>query len=44
MAGGRLFAPATTDAELQTAFDAVVRRFLMLTGRPVVAGIPLIEG
>jgi len=44
MAGGRLFAPANSDAELQTAFDAVVRRFLMLTGRPVSAGVSLIEG
>jgi nanoRNase/pAp phosphatase (c-di-AMP/oligoRNAs hydrolase) len=44
MAGGRLYAPATTDAELQTAFDAVVRRFLMLTGRPVAPGIQLVDG
>jgi nanoRNase/pAp phosphatase (c-di-AMP/oligoRNAs hydrolase) len=42
MAGGRLFAPATNEAELQAAFDAVVRRFLMLTGNPVSEGVPLI--
>ena len=43
MAGGRLHAPATTDAELQSAFDALVGRFLMLTGRPVTAAVPLID-
>lgn len=43
MAGGRLYAPASNDAELETAFDAVVRRFLMITGRPVNAGVPLID-
>jgi nanoRNase/pAp phosphatase (c-di-AMP/oligoRNAs hydrolase) len=43
MAGGRLYAPATNDAELQTAFDALVRRFLMITGRPVADGVQLID-
>lgn len=43
MAGGRLFAPAPTDEALDTAFDAIVRRFLMLTGLPVTTGIPLID-
>ena len=43
MAGGRLYVPAHTDADLQIAFDARVRRFLMVSGRPVTAGVPLID-
>jgi nanoRNase/pAp phosphatase (c-di-AMP/oligoRNAs hydrolase) len=42
MAGGRLFAPATNDAELQTAFETVVHRFQVITGSPVAPAIPLI--
>jgi hypothetical protein len=32
-AGGRLFAPVTSDNELQVAFDHIVHRLLNLTGR-----------
>jgi nanoRNase/pAp phosphatase (c-di-AMP/oligoRNAs hydrolase) len=43
MAGGRLHAPATTEAELQLAFDGLVRRFLAINGRPPMAPVPLID-
>jgi nanoRNase/pAp phosphatase (c-di-AMP/oligoRNAs hydrolase) len=43
MAGGRLHAPATTEAELELAFDGLVRRFLVINGRPPTAPVPLID-
>jgi nanoRNase/pAp phosphatase (c-di-AMP/oligoRNAs hydrolase) len=42
MAGGRLHAPATSDAHLQSTFDGLVRRFLMITGRQVADPVPLV--
>jgi nanoRNase/pAp phosphatase (c-di-AMP/oligoRNAs hydrolase) len=41
-AGGRLFAPVTTDNELQMAFDNIVHRLLDLTGRVGAPSVPLI--
>jgi nanoRNase/pAp phosphatase (c-di-AMP/oligoRNAs hydrolase) len=44
MAGGRLHAPARTDAELDLAFDGLVRRFLAINGRsPSTPPIPLVD-
>jgi nanoRNase/pAp phosphatase (c-di-AMP/oligoRNAs hydrolase) len=43
MAGGRLHAPVASDAELQTTFDELVRRFLITTGRPVASAVPLVD-
>ena len=43
MAGGRLHRPAHTDAELQAAYEALVRRFLENAGRPVTPPIPLVD-
>jgi nanoRNase/pAp phosphatase (c-di-AMP/oligoRNAs hydrolase) len=43
MAGGRLHAPATNDAELSLAFDGLVRRFLAINGAPDVAPVPLVD-
>lgn len=43
MAGGRLHAPTTDDAQLQAAFDQLVRRFLTITGRAPSEPIPLVD-
>jgi nanoRNase/pAp phosphatase (c-di-AMP/oligoRNAs hydrolase) len=43
MAGGRLYAPATSEAELQAAFETVVHRFQVITGSPVAPAIPLVD-
>jgi len=42
MAGGRLHEPTNTDAQLAAAFDQLVRRFLMITGRSVPTPVPLV--
>jgi nanoRNase/pAp phosphatase (c-di-AMP/oligoRNAs hydrolase) len=42
-AGGRLFAPVATDAELQTAFEHLVYRLLDLTGRVGASCVPLVR-
>jgi nanoRNase/pAp phosphatase (c-di-AMP/oligoRNAs hydrolase) len=43
MAGGRLYALATTDTDLQLAFDALVCRFLSVSGRPPTSPVPLVD-
>jgi nanoRNase/pAp phosphatase (c-di-AMP/oligoRNAs hydrolase) len=43
MAGGRLHTPVSNDADLQTALDALVKRFLLISGRPPTPGIPLVD-
>ena len=43
MAGGRLHAPATSDAELALAFDGLVRRFLTIHGTPDTTAVPLVD-
>jgi nanoRNase/pAp phosphatase (c-di-AMP/oligoRNAs hydrolase) len=43
MAGGRLYAPAATDAELALAFEGLVRRFLTINGSPPSAAVPLVD-
>ncbi len=43
MAGGRLHAPATNDADLHAAFDQLVTRFLTITGRTVDSPVPLVD-
>jgi nanoRNase/pAp phosphatase (c-di-AMP/oligoRNAs hydrolase) len=43
MAGGRLHAPARTSADLEQAFDALVRRFLAINGHLPTPPIPLVD-
>lgn len=43
MAGGRLHAPTHTDKELQAAFDQLVQRFLMITGRSATPPVALVD-
>jgi nanoRNase/pAp phosphatase (c-di-AMP/oligoRNAs hydrolase) len=43
MAGGRLHAPVNNDEELRVALDALVRRFLQVSGRPATPGAPLVD-
>jgi nanoRNase/pAp phosphatase (c-di-AMP/oligoRNAs hydrolase) len=42
MAGGRLHALVTSDAELDAAFNALVKKFLQISGRPASPGAPLV--
>jgi nanoRNase/pAp phosphatase (c-di-AMP/oligoRNAs hydrolase) len=43
MAGGRLHAPVNDDAELGRAFDALVQRFLTITGTPGTPAVRLVD-